>query len=51
MVFGKTIKIDTQGFSDIINITRYVEETIYNSKEANGIVSVTVIGSMLRSQP
>lgn len=45
MVFGKTIKIDTQGFSDIINITHYVEETIHDSKAANGIVSVTAIGS------
>lgn len=45
MVFGRTIKVETRGFSDIINITRYVEESIKDSKAEKGIVSVTAIGS------
>ena len=45
MVSGKTLTIDTKGFSDIKNISSSVQEIIDESKIQNGIVGVCVIGS------
>ena len=45
MTFGSTISVQTQGFSDIVDITEQVQTTITESEIMNGIVNVTVIGS------
>ncbi len=45
MTYGITVSIQTQGFSDIVNITKQVQTTVTESAIINGIVSVTVIGS------
>ncbi|MCD4707826.1 MAG: secondary thiamine-phosphate synthase enzyme YjbQ [Candidatus Sabulitectum sp.] len=45
MTHGKTITVQTEGFSDIVNITEEVQETIKQSKINEGTVSITVIGS------
>ena len=45
MVFGEYIKVRTEGFSDIRDITGEVQEVISNSGVNNGIVSVFVNGS------
>ena len=45
MTYGKNITINTQGFSDIINITPFVQKIINESNVENGIVCVSAIGS------
>lgn len=45
MVFGKEITLQTQGYSDIKDITHRVQEIIAESGITNGIVNITVIGS------
>ncbi len=45
MVFGQEISLQTQGYSDIHNITRQVQDIIAESGIANGIVNISVIGS------
>jgi len=45
MVFGKDMTLQTQGYSDIKEITRPVQEIIGESGIVNGIVTVAVIGS------
>ncbi len=45
MVYGKTIRLNTRGFSDVVDITRHVSEVVTESKVKNGIVSVFVMGS------
>lgn len=45
MTFGKTITVQIEGFSDIVNITEEVQETVKQSKINQGIASVTAIGS------
>ncbi|MCD6589035.1 MAG: YjbQ family protein [Candidatus Fermentibacteraceae bacterium] len=45
MTFGSTISVQTQGFSDIVDITQQVQTTITESEIMNGIVNVTAIGS------
>jgi secondary thiamine-phosphate synthase enzyme len=45
MVFGKEITLSTSGFSEIVNITRRVEDIVEKSGISNGIVTVSVIGS------
>jgi len=45
VTYGITVSIQTQGFSDIVNITKQVQTTVTESAIINGIVSVTVIGS------
>jgi secondary thiamine-phosphate synthase enzyme len=45
MVFGKEIAFSTSGFSEIVNITRRVEDIVEKSGISNGIVTVSVIGS------
>ncbi len=45
MVFGKTITVQSQGFSDIVNISENVDDVVQESKVENGIVCISVIGS------
>jgi len=45
MVFSEKISIQTKGFSDILNITRQVQNIVDQSECQNGIVTVTAIGS------
>lgn len=45
MVHGKKITCNTQGFSDMHNITSAVKDVILHSGIRNGIVTVSVIGS------
>jgi secondary thiamine-phosphate synthase enzyme len=45
MVFGQEIKLETEGFSDIINITNKVDGIVKVSGIKEGLVSVSVIGS------
>ena len=45
MTYGKTIIIETQGFSDIKNITSTVQNVIDESKINNGTVCVCAVGS------
>jgi secondary thiamine-phosphate synthase enzyme len=45
MVFGKDFSIQTQGFSDIVDVTPNVEAIIAESEIADGIATVFVVGS------
>jgi secondary thiamine-phosphate synthase enzyme len=45
MVFGKSFSVQTQGFSDIVNITDDVASLIGDSGVKNGIATVFVVGS------
>jgi len=45
MIFGKELNIDTNGFSDIKNITEQVDSIITDSSIKDGLVSISVIGS------
>ncbi|MDZ7838004.1 MAG: secondary thiamine-phosphate synthase enzyme YjbQ [Actinomycetota bacterium] len=45
MVFGKEVSLETEGYSDIRDITSQVQQVIGQSKAKKGIVSVTSIGS------
>ncbi len=45
MVFGREINIETEGFSDIRNITSEVEEVAAGSGIKDGLVNIFVIGS------
>ncbi len=45
MVFGKTINIETNGFSDIKNITGITFDLVKESKIKNGLANISVIGS------
>lgn len=45
MISGKTVAVQTKGFSDVIDITGLVEEAIKESGMQNGLVSVTAEGS------
>ncbi len=45
MVFGREINIETEGFSDIRNITNAVEGVAAESGIKDGLVNVSVIGS------
>lgn len=45
MIKTHVIKVKTQGFTDIIDITREVEQGVDASGVANGIVTVFVAGS------
>ena len=45
MTHGESITIQTEGFSDIVNITEDVNRVITNSGIARGIASITAIGS------
>ena len=41
MTRGKTITVQTQGFSDIVNITEQVQTTVTKSSINQGMVSIT----------
>jgi len=45
MVFGKEITLQTQGYSDVKDITGRVHEVVGESGIANGLVNISVIGS------
>ncbi len=45
MVFGEYISIHTNGYSDIKNITDYVQDIVRKSKIKNGLVNVFAAGS------
>jgi secondary thiamine-phosphate synthase enzyme len=45
MVCGKEITLQTQGYSDIKDITNRVQEIVGESGIVNGIVNISVIGS------
>jgi secondary thiamine-phosphate synthase enzyme len=45
MVFGKNFSIQTQGFSDIVDITPNVESIIAESEITDGTATVFVVGS------
>lgn len=45
MVFGEEITLQTQGYSDIKDITNRVQEIVSESGIVNGIVNISVIGS------
>ena len=45
MVFGKEITLQTQGYSDIKDITDQVQEIVGESGISDGLVNISVIGS------
>lgn len=45
MTKGVTITVQTQGFSDIVDITEQVQTAVTQSNIEEGIVSITAIGS------
>ncbi|MCK5133772.1 MAG: secondary thiamine-phosphate synthase enzyme YjbQ [Candidatus Sabulitectum sp.] len=45
MTTGITITVQTEGFSDIVNITEQVQAAVAQSEIKQGIVSITAIGS------
>lgn len=45
MVYGKEIHLQTQGFSDIRDVTQAVKEIVTESRIRDGMVAVTAIGA------
>ena len=45
MVFGREVVIETEGFSDIANITNEVDGIVAESGLKNGLVNIFVVGS------
>jgi secondary thiamine-phosphate synthase enzyme len=45
VVFGKTLTLETQGFSDVHDLSRAVQEIVRESGIRDGTAAVTVIGS------
>ena len=45
MTFSKTIRLATQGFSDITDMTATIEDIISESGIQEGIINISVIGS------
>lgn len=45
MVFAETVKVETQGFSDLKDITQDVKNVVSKSGVKDGIVNIFVIGS------
>ena len=45
MIYQETIQISTKGFSDLINITKDVEEIIEQSEILKGLVTIFITGS------
>ncbi len=45
MVLGKELELTTKGFSDILDITAFVEQVVGESGVKEGLVNVSVIGS------
>jgi secondary thiamine-phosphate synthase enzyme len=44
-VYGETLEVETQGFSDIVDLTEGVSRVVSASGVRSGQVSVTVLGS------
>ncbi len=45
MVHGETIKMKSQGFSDLLDVTQSVQQVIDRSGAVNGIANLFIIGS------
>ncbi len=45
MVFGESFSIQSEGYSDIKNITDEVQKIVSKSKIENGLVNIFVVGS------
>lgn len=45
MVFGKTLSVQTEGFSDVHDLTPSVRETVRQSGIRDGLAAVTAVGS------
>ncbi len=45
MTSGRTIEVDTKGYSDVVDVTGHVQRVIKESGIDNGLVNVSVIGS------
>ena len=45
MVHGETIQIESQGFSDLLDVTQSVQQVIDRSGATDGIVNLFIIGS------
>ncbi len=45
MVFGESFSIQSEGFSDIKNITDEVQKIVSKSRIENGLVNIFVVGS------
>jgi secondary thiamine-phosphate synthase enzyme len=45
MVYTDSFEIETQGRTDIIDITGYVQETAHKSRLTNGLLNVSIAGS------
>jgi thiamine phosphate synthase YjbQ (UPF0047 family) len=45
MIFSETISLSTNGFCDILDVTRHVDGVIGRSKIENGLVTVFCSGS------
>jgi len=45
MVLGKELDLATKGFSDILDITAFVEQVVGESGVKEGLVNISVIGS------
>jgi len=45
MVFGETFSIQTQGFSDMRDITGKVQDVVLKSDVRNGLANIFVVGS------
>lgn len=45
MVYGRTVQVRTEGFSDIVDISEEVTAAVSASGIMNGLAAVTVIGS------
>jgi secondary thiamine-phosphate synthase enzyme len=45
MVFGKSFSVQTQGFSDIVDVTGKVASLVSESELRNGIATIFVVGS------
>ncbi len=45
MIYSENISLRTKGFTDILDISRFVEEVIVRSKIENGLVTIFCAGS------
>ncbi len=45
MVYGRTLTLQSRGFSDLLDVTGQVRETVSRSGIRQGLVAVTVVGS------
>lgn len=45
MIYTETIRISTKGYTDVVDITNYIERVVQKSKIKNGIVNIFCPGS------